>query len=96
MGVAAELRAAGVKCDLVLDPGRKTKWAFKYADRLAAKAIVLLAPDEAARCVRVVCVVQSISYTIGAWLVVDLMLTCVFVCARAVCYTLHTNLWPNV
>jgi len=49
MEVAASLRQAGVTCDLVLEPGRKTKWAFKYADRLGARAIVLVAPDEAVR-----------------------------------------------
>eukprot|EP00668_Euglena_longa_P032521 GGOE01041878.1.p1 GENE.GGOE01041878.1~~GGOE01041878.1.p1 ORF type:complete len:573 (-),score=99.26 GGOE01041878.1:198-1787(-) len=49
MGIAEALRAVGIACDLVLDPDRKTKWAFKYADRLSAKALVLLAPEEAAR-----------------------------------------------
>lgn len=49
MEVAGALRKEGVLCDMVLDTGKKTKWAFKYADRLAADCLVMLAPDEATR-----------------------------------------------
>jgi histidyl-tRNA synthetase len=46
--VATALRDADRRVDLVLEP-RKTKWVFKHADRLGARYVVLLAPDEAAR-----------------------------------------------
>lgn len=43
---AARLRASGRKVDLVLEPGKKMKWAFKQAERCGASRLVLLAPDE--------------------------------------------------
>ena len=43
---AAKLRAAGRQVDLVLEPGKKMKWAFKQAERCGARRLVLLAPDE--------------------------------------------------
>jgi histidyl-tRNA synthetase len=43
--VACELRAAGVKVDLVLE-SKKTKWAFQRADKIGAKAVVMIAEDE--------------------------------------------------
>eukprot|EP00640_Fibrocapsa_japonica_P001066 CAMPEP_0113939942 /NCGR_PEP_ID=MMETSP1339-20121228/6152_1 /TAXON_ID=94617 /ORGANISM="Fibrocapsa japonica" /LENGTH=500 /DNA_ID=CAMNT_0000943591 /DNA_START=79 /DNA_END=1578 /DNA_ORIENTATION=- /assembly_acc=CAM_ASM_000762 len=46
--VASKLREAGRGVDLVLDE-RKAKWAFKHADRLGAKFLVMLASDEHAR-----------------------------------------------
>ena len=46
--MATALRDADRRVDLVLEP-RKTKWVFKHADRLGARYVVLLAPDEAAR-----------------------------------------------
>lgn len=46
---ATRLRAAGRKVDLVLEPGRKMKWAFKVAERCNAARLVLFAPDEWAR-----------------------------------------------
>ena len=49
MSVATALRAQGLRCDVVLDAGKKTKWAFKYANRLGAGALVMVAEDEAAR-----------------------------------------------
>jgi len=48
MGLASALRDAGAKVDMVLTP-KKTKWLFKHADRLDAKYVVLLAPDEASQ-----------------------------------------------
>ncbi len=46
---AAKLRAAGRRVDLVLEGGKKMKWAFKAAERVGAKRLVLFAPDEWAR-----------------------------------------------
>jgi len=46
MGLASELRSAGVRVDMVLQP-KKTKWVFKHADRLDAKYVVIVAPSEA-------------------------------------------------
>lgn len=43
--VAAALRSQGRSVDLVLE-GKRTKWAFKHADRLGAKRLVMLAPRE--------------------------------------------------
>jgi histidyl-tRNA synthetase len=44
--VATELRAAGLRVDLVLEPDRKLKAVLPRADRSGAAAMVLLAPDE--------------------------------------------------
>lgn len=49
MEVAARLRSAGRSVDLVLDEGRKMKWAFRHADSRGAARMVLIAPDEWAR-----------------------------------------------
>merc|ERR1711907_591178 len=46
--VAGQLRTEGIKVDVVLD-SRKPKWAFQRAEKLGASAVVLVAPDEAAR-----------------------------------------------
>jgi histidyl-tRNA synthetase len=46
MRVATELRAAGLRVDLVLEPDRKLKAVLPRADRSGAAAMVLLAPDE--------------------------------------------------
>ena len=46
--VAASLRLANRTVDLVLED-KKIKWAFKHAERIGAKRLVLLAPDEWAR-----------------------------------------------
>jgi len=43
--VAGRLRAGGRSVELVLEE-RKVKWAFKRADRLGAKRVVLVAPEE--------------------------------------------------
>lgn len=43
---AAKLRAAGRSVDVVLEAGKKMKWAFKAAERCNADRLVLLAPDE--------------------------------------------------
>jgi len=43
--VAGRLRAAGRSVELILEE-RKVKWAFKRADRLGARRVVLVAPDE--------------------------------------------------
>ena len=46
--VAASLRLSDRTVDLVLDD-KKIKWAFKHAERVGAKRLVLLAPDEWSR-----------------------------------------------
>ncbi|EFN51962.1 hypothetical protein CHLNCDRAFT_56349 [Chlorella variabilis] len=43
--LAARLRAAGRRVDLVLEP-KRIKWAFKQAERCSAARLVLVAPDE--------------------------------------------------
>ena len=43
---ATKLRASGRQVDLVLDAGKKMKWAFKQAERCGASRLVLFAPDE--------------------------------------------------
>jgi histidyl-tRNA synthetase len=48
VAVASELRAAGLVVDLVLEL-KKAKWVFKHADRLGAKFVVAVAPDEWAK-----------------------------------------------
>jgi histidyl-tRNA synthetase len=47
-GVAARLRAAGRSVDVVLE-AKKMKWAFKAAERLGARRLVLVGGDEWAR-----------------------------------------------
>ena len=46
--VAASLRNSGRTVDLVLED-KKMKWVFKHAERIGAKRLVLLAPDEWSR-----------------------------------------------
>jgi histidyl-tRNA synthetase len=46
MRVATELRAAGLRVDLVLEPHPHQKAFMLRADRSGAAAMVLLAPDE--------------------------------------------------
>ena len=46
--VAAALRLSDRTVDLVLED-KKMKWAFKHAERVGAKRLVLLAPDEWSR-----------------------------------------------
>lgn len=43
---ATRLRNAGRRVDVVLEPGKRMKWAFKHAERCGASRLVLLAPDE--------------------------------------------------
>ncbi|KAG7671296.1 hypothetical protein Ndes2526B_g02218 [Nannochloris sp. 'desiccata'] len=43
---ATKLRASGRQVDLVLEGGKKMKWAFKQAERCGASRLVLFAPDE--------------------------------------------------
>ena len=38
MAIAAKLRASGRAVDLVLEDGKKPKWAFKHADRAGRSA----------------------------------------------------------
>jgi len=60
MQIAAALRSAGKRVDMVLDSGKKAKWLFKHADRLQAKYVVMLAPQEAAQgLVRVKCLADG-------------------------------------
>jgi len=42
---ASTLRKAGLKVDLIMED-KRPKWVFKYADRLKANHVVLVAPDE--------------------------------------------------
>ncbi|KAI8102906.1 hypothetical protein M9434_005698 [Picochlorum sp. BPE23] len=44
--IASKLRANNKTVDLVLDSGKKMKWAFKQAERCGASRLVLVAPDE--------------------------------------------------
>ncbi len=46
MEVTRRLRASGRCVDLVLDAGKRMKWAFRHADNAGAARLVLLAPDE--------------------------------------------------
>ena len=46
MQIAAKLRAAGRSVDLVLEGGKKPKWAFKHAERSGAERVVLLGEKE--------------------------------------------------
>ena len=46
MQIAASLRAAGRRVDLVLEDGKKPKWAFKHAERSGAGRVVLLGEKE--------------------------------------------------
>ena len=46
--VAAALRLSDRTVDLILED-KKMKWAFKHAERVGAKRLVLLAPDEWSR-----------------------------------------------
>jgi len=46
MSVARSLRQAGNSVDLYPEAARKVKKAFKYADRVGAKRIAFVAPDE--------------------------------------------------
>jgi len=51
---ACRLRASGRRVDVVLEGGKKMKWAFKHAERLAAERLVLVGRREwDAGCVRV-------------------------------------------
>mmetsp|Transcript_37332 Transcript_37332/g.90652 ORF Transcript_37332/g.90652 Transcript_37332/m.90652 type:complete len:86 (+) Transcript_37332:1429-1686(+) len=45
LDVASRLRAAGQKVDLVLEP-KKTKWVFKYANRIGAKYSAIIGSQE--------------------------------------------------
>ena len=45
ISVATKLRKGGQNVDIVLEK-KKTKWVFKYADRLRSKYVVIVAPDE--------------------------------------------------
>lgn len=44
--IASKLRSQGRHVDLVLESGKKMKWAFKQAERCGASRLVLVAPDE--------------------------------------------------
>ena len=51
--VAMRLRKAGRRVDLVLEP-KRMKWAFKQAERVGARRLVIVGGDEWARgCVMV-------------------------------------------
>lgn len=44
--VASRLRRAGRNVDVVLEEKKKTKWVFKYADRLKANNVIIVGADE--------------------------------------------------
>ncbi len=44
--ITQRLRASGRSVDLILDEGKRMKWAFGHADSVGATRLVLLAPDE--------------------------------------------------
>jgi histidyl-tRNA synthetase len=46
MAIANRLRASGRSVDLVLEEGKKPKWAFKHAERSGAERVVLLGEKE--------------------------------------------------
>ena len=46
MNVARRLRQAGKSVDVLPEPGRKVKKAFRYADKVGAAKIAFVAPDE--------------------------------------------------
>jgi histidyl-tRNA synthetase len=46
--LSSSLRAAGVSVDLVLEQ-KRAKWAFKHANRVGARAVVMLAEEEMAQ-----------------------------------------------
>jgi histidyl-tRNA synthetase len=48
LGIAAELRAAGIACEVYMNPGDKLGKQFAYADKLGIEFAVVLGPDEAA------------------------------------------------
>eukprot|EP00271_Cylindrocystis_brebissonii_P009009 TRINITY_DN23590_c0_g1_i1.p1 TRINITY_DN23590_c0_g1~~TRINITY_DN23590_c0_g1_i1.p1 ORF type:complete len:576 (+),score=107.73 TRINITY_DN23590_c0_g1_i1:50-1777(+) len=45
-GLAARLRGRGRAVDLVLDSGKRLKWAFKQAERVGAKRMILVGAEE--------------------------------------------------
>ncbi|MEE2659806.1 MAG: histidine--tRNA ligase [Candidatus Latescibacterota bacterium] len=59
MAVAARLRAGGRAVDLVLERGKRMKWAFRHADNVGAARLMLLAPDEWERGAVRVCDLES-------------------------------------
>ena len=46
MEITAKLRASGRAVDLVIEDGKKPKWAFKHAERIGAERVVLLGEKE--------------------------------------------------
>ncbi|HUP28502.1 MAG TPA: HisS family protein, partial [Chloroflexia bacterium] len=48
LGLASELRARGVPCEVYLSPGDKLGKQFAYADRLGIPFAIVLGPDEIA------------------------------------------------
>lgn len=45
--IAQRLRTqSGRSVDMVLEPGKRMKWAFKAAERVGARRLILIAPDE--------------------------------------------------
>lgn len=48
LAVAGELRAAGINCEIALDPGEKLGKQFKHADKRGIPLAVVIGPDEQA------------------------------------------------
>jgi len=46
INVASKLRSVGQKVDVILEHDKKSKWVFKHADRIQARFVVVVAPDE--------------------------------------------------
>merc|ERR1712060_197188 len=49
MMIAQRLRQAGKTVDIHSEPGKKVAKAFNYADRVGAKRVAFVAPDELAK-----------------------------------------------
>ena len=46
MSLAATLRSGGFAVDVLLEPAKKVKKAFEYADRVRGNRVFFVAPDE--------------------------------------------------
>jgi histidyl-tRNA synthetase len=46
LSVARQLRLAGKSCDIFTEPGKKLAKAYNYADRIGARKLALVAPNE--------------------------------------------------
>ena len=47
--VASRLRTRGRSVEVAIEDDKKLKWAFKHAERLGARELIIVGPDEWAR-----------------------------------------------